>query len=185
METNKNDLRRRVKSLLKSMKLEQSEKSSQRLADRLADLLRTPRFSSLKYLGGFAPMSTEPNWLLCLKEIPTFETAFPGFAAGLMVFQMSRFDELETRSDFGVALSLPVTNAPVVVPDVLLVPGLAFSKTGERLGRGGGYYDRYLESYQGIKIGLCYENQIQPVIPVDVHDQKMDWVVTDESLYSV
>lgn len=62
---------------------------------------------------------------------------------------------------------------------VVLVPGLAFDAKGRRLGRGGGYYDRFLarESMQrAVKVGVCFSVQIVSEVPVDRHDVLMDWV---------
>lgn len=70
-----------------------------------------------------------------------------------------------------------------VVPDLLLVPGLAFTKQGHRLGRGKGYYDRYLEKYSGQKWGICFENQIVENIPMDEFDVPMNLVITEENIY--
>ena len=60
--------------------------------------------------------------------------------------------------------------------DLMLLPGLAFSWEGDRIGYGGGYYDRYLAicREQPYKIGLCYPCQIHPKIPHEEFDIRMD-----------
>ncbi len=67
-------------------------------------------------------------------------------------------------------------------PDIIIVPGLAFSEDGDRLGYGGGYYDRYLEGKNVLKIGLCYQDLIAN-IETDEYDIKMDYVITEEKIY--
>ncbi len=62
--------------------------------------------------------------------------------------------------------------------DVAVIPGMAFDKKGNRLGRGKGYYDRFLSNFDGIKIGIGYDFQLLDSIPAEQHDKKMDWVVT-------
>lgn len=63
--------------------------------------------------------------------------------------------------------------------DMILVPGLGFSRKNERLGFGGGYYDRFLAEYnRAYKIGVCYAFQVQAQIPTDKHDIKMDVVIS-------
>ena len=62
--------------------------------------------------------------------------------------------------------------------DMILVPGLAFDRTGNRLGRGKGYYDRLLPRLQGVKIGVCFPFQLIAHIPVEHWDVKVDRVVT-------
>ena len=64
--------------------------------------------------------------------------------------------------------------------DLILVPGLAFDAAGHRLGRGRGYYDRFLHSKNRpycVKIGVCFDFQKVDEVPVDAHDIAMDKVV--------
>ena len=64
--------------------------------------------------------------------------------------------------------------------DMIIVPGVAFDKSGGRLGRGGGYYDRFLRNARKvIKVGLCFREQIVKKVPMMMHDVKMDRVITD------
>ena len=76
----------------------------------------------------------------------------------------------------------PADNAPEVEPDVLLVPLLAFDRSGVRLGYGGGYYDRTLARLRAMKhviaIGLAFDEQALPDVPCGPYDQRLDWVLT-------
>lgn len=63
--------------------------------------------------------------------------------------------------------------------DGFLVPGLAFSKKGERVGRGKGFYDRTLSKVSGLKVGVCYSHQLFTELPTEGHDVRMDVVVSD------
>ena len=62
---------------------------------------------------------------------------------------------------------------------MVLVPGVAFTRTGHRLGRGGGYYDRLLSTLPEtvIRIGVCHEIQVVEEIPIEVHDAVMDEIL--------
>ena len=101
-----------------------------------------------------------------------------------MVFRQAFLEvELEVTSSFGVPIGAPANTSPVKIPDICLIPGLSFSKEGERLGRGKGYYDRYLESFSGVKIGIAYSEQMQAVLPREEHDELLDGVVTDQGFY--
>jgi 5-formyltetrahydrofolate cyclo-ligase len=73
----------------------------------------------------------------------------------------------------------PTTHEPFdETPDVTIVPGLAFTRTGHRLGQGGGFYDRYLAQHPATyKIGLCFNEQLDEAVPSDEHDIVMDEVV--------
>jgi 5-formyltetrahydrofolate cyclo-ligase len=73
------------------------------------------------------------------------------------------------------------TGAEPRVPDLVLVPGLAFEPNGGRLGRGKGFYDRWLAAHPAVvKVGVCFDFQIVPQIPMELHDRRMDFVVTEE-----
>jgi 5-formyltetrahydrofolate cyclo-ligase len=60
---------------------------------------------------------------------------------------------------------------------IVLVPGVAFDRQGNRLGRGKGFYDRFLKSFCGLKIGICFDFQLLDNIPTEPFDVKMDRVV--------
>lgn len=63
--------------------------------------------------------------------------------------------------------------------DLIFAPGMAFDRNKNRLGRGKGYYDRLLEHYRCTKVGVCFHFQLFDKIPVDLYDQKMNFVVSD------
>jgi 5-formyltetrahydrofolate cyclo-ligase len=65
---------------------------------------------------------------------------------------------------------------------LILVPGVAFSRTGGRLGHGKGYYDRFLAETQGKRLGICYEARLLEQVPMEPWDCPMDGVLTDQQL---
>lgn len=72
---------------------------------------------------------------------------------------------------------------PSISPDVAIIPGMVFDLQGNRIGRGKGYYDRYLQQLykQGIRpytIGLCFPFQIVDHIPTETHDVPVDEVIS-------
>lgn len=92
----------------------------------------------------------------------------------------SENDLVEGR--YGIPTVSP--SAPVISPeelDLILVPGVCFDKTGNRLGRGGGYYDRYLanDKLEAALVGVCRSEQLVDILEVDVHDKKVDILVSD------
>lgn len=66
--------------------------------------------------------------------------------------------------------------------DGFLVPGLAFSEKGQRIGRGKGFYDRTLKDAPGLKVGVCYSYQLFTELPTEDHDVQMDIVVSDQGI---
>ena len=72
-----------------------------------------------------------------------------------------------------------------VQPDWFFVPGVGFDLAGNRLGRGKGYYDRYLENSGAIKIGIAWSGQLNDKIPVESHDCHMDFIITEKFCWDV
>ena len=86
--------------------------------------------------------------------------------------------------DGGFGTSIPGPDSVEGIPSVLLVPILAFDGEGFRLGYGGGFYDRTLQSFRDkkagvISVGVAYEAQFVTKLPIEEHDQRLDFVVTE------
>ncbi len=79
---------------------------------------------------------------------------------------------------------VPLAGAREVVPDIVLVPLLAFDPAGTRLGYGGGFYDRTLaklrEKGSCIAVGVAFSAQQRDLLPCDPYDEALDWVVTEK-----
>lgn len=77
--------------------------------------------------------------------------------------------------------------APAAI-DLTLVPGLAFDAAGRRLGRGAGFYDRFLKEFRAVRkpgaaaIGVCFDVQLVRDIPAEAHDQPVDGVATERGV---
>lgn len=81
----------------------------------------------------------------------------------------------------------PRRDTPVIPPDVFdlaVVPAVAFDRAGHRLGRGGGYYDRYLPQMSCRKAGVSFEKFVLPAVPHELHDVCMDLIFTEEGEYA-
>lgn len=90
-------------------------------------------------------------------------------------------DALE-RGPFGVPQ--PNDTSQVVRPEVLFMPLLAFTARGDRLGQGGGHYDRWLEANPGTSaIGMAWDVQLAEHLPIEHHDHPLEMVVTPTRLY--
>jgi 5-formyltetrahydrofolate cyclo-ligase len=61
--------------------------------------------------------------------------------------------------------------------ELAVIPGMAFDRSGNRLGRGKGYYDRFVPQLSAYKIGLCFPFQLVDNVPADTYDQLMDEVI--------
>ena len=68
---------------------------------------------------------------------------------------------------------------------ICVVPGLGFDALGNRIGYGQGYYDRFLASYNGFKIGLCYSNCVKYILPFESFDVPVDCIITENYIRTV
>lgn len=97
----------------------------------------------------------------------------------------------DTEMAFGIPNGLPKGKTWLeppyseVRPNWFLVPGVAFTSSGARLGRGKGFYDRYFEKNSGLKIGLAWSEQVLNDIPVEAHDSYMDFIITEKFCWNV
>jgi len=86
-------------------------------------------------------------------------------------------DELQANK-FGILE--PLANAKHLEPNVVIVPMLAFDRNKNRLGYGGGYYDKYLQNSKALRVGATYAALEIPEIPSESHDIRMNIIVTDD-----
>ena len=89
------------------------------------------------------------------------------------------------KGAFGILEPTTVKPARESDIDAVLVPGLAFDKNGGRMGFGKGYYDRFLEKTDAVKIALCYDFQLSDQIPTEPHDVPMDIIITESGVTEV
>jgi 5-formyltetrahydrofolate cyclo-ligase len=115
------------------------------------------------------------------------QVAYPRMQLGSRVLRFCRLErpnELELSSR---GLPRPPLSAPEVLSlDVVVAPGVAFTRRGDRLGRGGGYYDAtFGTSPQAIRVGVTPESGLVDVIATDEWDVRMHWVVTESQVIEV
>jgi len=97
-----------------------------------------------------------------------------------MEFRLHTDPYEESDLESGVwGLRQPKVDAPVVVPEVLFMPLVGFTAKGDRLGQGGGYYDRFLAAHpQTTAIGMAWDVQEVAELPTELHDMRLSAIVT-------
>lgn len=109
--------------------------------------------------------------------------AFPRIAGKDLTFHLGPWADLVPGP---LGIPQPPASAPAITPELLLVPLLATTLGGVRLGQGGGYYDRTLAALRAkgpvMAVGLAWEVQIAEFLPQDAWDQGLDMVATPERL---
>jgi len=97
---------------------------------------------------------------------------------------ITSLDDLQPGGPDQFNLPVPAPDTTIEPhPEVAIVPGLAFTRTGQRLGMGGGHYDRYLAQHPDtFSVGLCYDWQLVEDLPVEPHDKLVDVIVCPGSV---
>lgn len=111
-------------------------------------------------------------------------TCIPVFNPASKTYKMTLVSAQTTYSTGHYGIKEPNSLIPIHIDkiDFITVPGVAFDPEGNRLGRGGGYYDCFLEGFSGTTAGVAFDFQVRPHVPVEAHDQPVDWVVTSTGI---
>ena len=159
--------------------------------DLAANLFPPERLNGLVFAAGYRPRGGEIDPRPLMKRL-----ADAGVRLALPVaFERDR--PLDFRAyDFGDRLepdayniASPTAEAPVVRPDLVIAPLLAFDRKGGRMGQGGGHYDRTLALLRAegpvFVLGLAYAGQEVADIPLEDHDQRLDAILTEKGYIEV
>lgn len=173
-------LRERNQTLLRGMTDAQRAEGSTKIAESVYLIATAWRASGvMSYLN----MRSEPD--MTLLHNPWLAADRPLMAprvvagSGIAPVLLKRKDASFSLDASGVRAPDGATVATEAV-DLVVVPGLAFDPMGHRLGRGGGYYDRFLPRLrrQAVTVGVCFDEQVVDLVPTDPHDWRLQYVVT-------
>ena len=152
-------------------------------ANKIIDLLKKEKMTK-KNIGGYYPVNLEIDDLEILKEFEKrkFNISLPKVKENFnMDFYKWSFKDPLKINKYGI----PEPDSKIIAsPDVLLVPLVAFDKKLNRLGYGGGYYDRLIKKLSKkkkiLKIGLALAVQKINKVPINKYDQKLDYIITNK-----
>jgi len=137
-----------------------------------------------KSVGGYFPVNYEVDDLEILKEFikKKYQISLPVIKKNFeMDFYKWSFDDPLRINRYGIP---EPDSKNLIYPDIILVPLVAFDENLNRLGYGGGYYDRIIEKLSKkkriLKIGLALSVQKINNVPVTKYDKKLDYIVTDK-----
>ena len=170
-------LRRLMRAQLQAAS-ERREESSRAL---LAQIQSHPAWAGASTVALFAPLPEEPD-LLPLLAHSTKRFVFPCVHGSTLLWrEASSPQALHPAPHPNGRLKEPLDGEWVSLSalDCLLVPGLAFTTCGRRLGRGGGFYDRTLAALgpRAVALGVCFSLQIVEALPAEPHDQTVHCVL--------
>lgn len=171
----KSELRQYFISIREAMSAEQVATASQALCRRLS---RSPLLPQGVRVLSYLAFRNELDLSLLCELRPDVHWMMPRIEGPDLV--VHPYDPARlVRHPFGMLE--PAADLERVDPttlDLVLVPGVAFSRRGIRLGFGGGYYDRFLRTTPARRVGILFECCLTATLPHHDHDQWMDWLVT-------
>lgn len=174
----KSTLRVRFKQQIEQIGLENRRAQSYALSQKLRSFLQNK--SGIWSL--FSPLNDEPNLLNLMEDCPHIQWVFPRVEQGSqMSFCAVKNKDQMIASSWGIK-EPPCGEQERVESEQIqgcVVPGIAYDRKGVRLGRGGGFYDRFLVKFKGLKLGVTFEEGLtKEALPRESHDQVMDIVVS-------
>lgn len=145
----------------------------------LAKILETKKVVAVyASLGSEAPTTRLIEYLIEIDK----NVAFP-LVTGEKPLEFRAVSKLETLQPGFMGIAEPGDDSPPVVPDIIIAPMIAFDRSLNRLGQGGGHYDRTFEQYpDATRIGLAWSVQEADNIPTETHDQQLHAIVTESEL---
>jgi len=153
-------------------------------------MVRLP-WREARVIAGYVSLGDEADVapLLALLAEQDASLVLPAVAARDEALEFRRWKPEDALEDGPFATRHPLAEAERAVPDLLLVPLLAFDTQGGRLGYGGGYYDRTLAALRQrgpvTAVGIGYAAQRMDGLPRETHDQPLDWVVTERDVWEI
>jgi len=181
-------LRAELKRLRRAMAPEAREQHGEAIAQRV---LQLPQWQEARVIFLYVAMGSEVQTRrlieAALNEKKTLLLPRVIEAGVLEAIPVSDPEAGLTPGRFGI----PAPNDPTAKPwdqpiDLVLCPGVAFTPTGQRLGQGGGYYDRFLDAHPCHHVvGLAYDEQVMDELPLEPHDVKIQGVVTPTRVLGV
>jgi len=178
----KAELRTQVRQALRS--LDPADRAAESMAIRAA-IRSWPMWSRATCVMGFLPLACEVDLRPLLAEtIQRGARVAVPLAGPHGLFEPCLLESLDPADLEPYAMGVQVPRRQVPVPaqelQVVLVPAMAFDPQGRRLGRGGGYYDRFLPrlARSAATVGVCHGVQRVPMVPCAPHDHRVEWIAT-------
>jgi 5-formyltetrahydrofolate cyclo-ligase len=181
MKEEKAALRKAIWAELAKLSPEEMAVSDEALFE---NFLALPEVQNAKVIFAFWGIpGKEPNTRLLIEKLLSQGkiVGLPRMMPGRQM-EVRRYDPAIPMVKAAFGIEEPSTDCPLIPKqdvDFVLTPAVAYDRRGYRTGFGGGYYDRWLEHYEGVKIGLCPEKVLRDHVPVEPHDTHVDAVVTE------
>lgn len=146
-------------------------------------VIKSKEFESAKVVGTYYAVGSEVTTELIIKRATILgkKIALPRVEEDKITFYELSSTKSLIRGRFGILEPPPYEQMNDI--DILIVPGIAFDKKGNRLGYGMGFYDRLLSCKRTFSIGLAYSFQLLENLPHDKYDKRLDAIASEDGIY--
>ena len=180
----KQQLRRTMRALESGLSARYKAESSRAIA---AHLLAMPEYQEAGTVFCFVGTDREIDTRPILEDVlAAGKRLCVPQCVGKGIMELRQVTDLRQLRPGAYGILEPSADAPLVSLDEVdfaILPCLTCNHLGQRLGQGGGYYDRFLSHYRGGTVLLCREKLIREEIPLEPHDYPVPWVLTERGLY--
>ena len=180
----KQQLRRTMRALESGLSARYKAESSRAIA---AHLLAMPEYQEAGTVFCFVGTDREIDTRPILEDVlAAGKRLCVPQCVGKGIMELRQVTDLRQLIPGAYGILEPSADAPLVSLDEVdfaILPCLTCNHLGQRLGQGGGYYDRFLSNYRGGTVLLCREKLIREEIPLEPHDYPVPWVLTERGLY--
>ena len=174
--TEKRTLRKEIRAEIAKLSHEEREALSSHIFSKLAELSEVKEASVIAL---FISLADEPQTADFIKQLLSQNKCI--VVPRIEGEEMNFYDISEgvEVGAFGIMEPIAITPINPVEIDVMIVPGVAFTRQGARLGRGKGFYDKYLShsDFRALTIGVCFPCQVVENLPTEPHDKILNLIV--------
>jgi len=184
IQEEKKILRKHIKTLKSSYTFKDFENKSQKILSHIQNFLHIEENSIIM---AYWPLPDEvqiQEWII--KNSSRYTILLPVIQENeLVVIPFTGIDSMQKVPPFGILEPTGETFHNIDKIKIIIVPGMAFDKNGFRMGRGKGYYDKFLPKTKAIRVGICFDFQLMDTIPINEFDAQMDYIITEDEILTI
>lgn len=181
---NKQELRLNIKALLSALDKNYISESSLKIQN---SVISSAEFKNSKSVFVYVSMKSEPKTRLIIKTaLELGKNVYVPRCGEDFQMDCVKINSLDELYSGTMGIAEPIYNSELADKtqiEIAIIPCVCTSKNGKRLGHGAGYYDRFLQGFNGVKLCLCFEKLLRDDIPMDKNDIYMDTVITEDGWY--
>lgn len=179
LSNEKKKLRKRLKTARNAM-----SKNQRIEAENQISAFFISNFSGYTHYGAYYPINNEVDILPILRLLSEARKnlSLPCIHTDHLLFHHWQLGAPLNKTKYTFE---PSKTAPAASPEIILTPLIGFDRKGYRLGYGGGYYDHYYKSHKNVvKVGIAFAFQEVDQLPIEDHDQRLDFIITEKEILS-